>query len=149
MSGLKARINDDVKNAMRSQDKPRLGVLRLIMAAIKQREVDERIELDDPQLLAVLDKMAKQHRDSINQFRDAGRQDLVDKEQFELDTVIGYLPQALSDDEVRQLIAASVSESGATSAKDMGKVMAMLKPRVQGRYDMGRVSGMVKEALGI
>ena len=149
MSGLKARINDDVKNAMRSQDKPRLGVLRLIMAAIKQREVDERIELDDPQLLAVLDKMAKQHRDSINQFRDAGRQDLVDKEQFELDTVIGYLPQALSDDEVRQLIAASVSESGATSAKDMGKIMAMLKPRVQGRYDMGRVSGMVKEALGI
>ena len=148
MSGLKTRINDDVKTAMRAQDKQRLGVLRMILAAIKQKEVDDRIELDDPQVLAVLDRMAKQHRDSIGQYGQAGRQDLVDKEQYELAVVTGYLPQALSTDELAGLVRDTISETGATSAKDMGRVMAALKPRVQGRCDMAQASRLVKDALG-
>ena len=147
MSDLKARILDDVKVAMRAQDKERLGTLRLISAAIKQREVDERIQLDDTHVLAVLDKMAKQHRDSIAQFESAGRHDLVKKEQSELAVVTSYLPQALSESEVVDLIKAAIAETGAASAKDMGKVMGILKPKVQGRFDMGKVGGMVKEAL--
>jgi uncharacterized protein len=147
VSELKTRINDDVKVAMRAQDRERLGTLRLITSAIKQREVDERVELDDAQVLAVLDKMARQHRDSISQFESAGRHDLVKKEQFELSIVTGYLPQPLSEAEVTALIKAAIAETGAASAKDMGKVMGILKPRVQGRFDMGKVGGMVKANL--
>ncbi len=147
MSGLKTRIQDDVKVAMRAQDRERLGTLRLITAAIKQREVDERIQLEDTHVLAVLDKMAKQHRDSIAQFESAGRHDLVKKEQSELAVVTSYLPQALSESEVVDLIKAAIAETGAASAKDMGKVMGILKPKVQGRFDMGKVGGMVKAQL--
>ncbi len=147
MSGLKTRILDDVKAAMRAQDKERLGTLRLISAAIKQREVDERIQLEDTHVLAVLDKMAKQHRDSIAQFESAGRHDLVKKEQSELSVVTSYLPQPLSETEVVDLIKAAIAETGAASARDMGKVMGILKPKVQGRFDMGKVGGMVKGLL--
>ncbi|OGT83556.1 MAG: glutamyl-tRNA amidotransferase [Gammaproteobacteria bacterium RIFCSPLOWO2_02_FULL_61_13] len=132
---------------MRAQDKERLGTLRLISAGIKQREVDERIQLDDTHVLAVLDKMARQHRDSIAQFESAGRHDLVKKEQSELSVVISYLPQPLSEAEVVDLIKAAITETGAASAKDMGKVMGILKPKVQGRFDMGKVGGMVKGLL--
>jgi hypothetical protein len=147
VSELKSRIADDVKAAMKAQEKERLGTLRLISSAIKQKEVDERIQLDDTQVLAVLDRMAKQHRDSIAQFEGAGRHDLVRKEQFELGIVTSYLPQALSEAEVEALIKAAIAESGASSPKDMGKVMGILKPRLQGRFDMGKAGGMVKALL--
>ena len=148
MSVTKQRINDDVKAAMRSKDKDRLGVLRLIMAAFKQKEVDERIELDDTMVLAIMDKMTKQIRDSIQQFEQAGRDDLVKKEKFELEIIQEYLPTQLNEDEIKQLIAESITESGAESVKDMGKVMSILKPRLQGRADMGQVSALVKQQLG-
>lgn len=148
MSATKQRINDDVKAAMRSKDKNRLGVLRLITAAFKQKEVDERIELDDAMVLAIMDKMVKQIRDSIQQFEQAGRDDLVEKEKFELEIIQEYLPAQLSEDEIKQLIAESITESGAESVKDMGKVMGILKSRLQGRADMGQVSGLVKQQLG-
>ena len=148
MADLKARINEDVKAAMRSRDKDRLLVLRMIQAAIKQREVDERIELDDTQVLAVLDKKAKQHRDSIEQFQKAGREDLVSKETFELAIVLQYMPSQLSEAEINQLIEDAIKETGASSIKDMGKVMGLLKPKVQGRTDMGKLSGLVKQQLG-
>ncbi len=148
MSVTKQRINDDVKAAMRSKDKDRLGVLRLIMAAFKQKEVDERIELDDAMVLAIMDKMTKQIRDSIQQFEQAGRDDLVKKEEFELEIIQEYLPTQLNEDEIKQLIAESITESGAESVKDMGKVMSILKPRLQGRADMGQVSALVKQQLG-
>ena len=147
MAGLKQRINDDVKDAMRAREKERLGALRMILAAIKQKEVDERIELDDTQVMAVIEKLSKQHRDSIEQFEKAGRQDLVDKERFELELARSYLPQQLGEDELGQLIAGTIAEAGATSARDIGKVMALLKPRVQGRADMGKVSALVKAKL--
>ena len=147
MAGLKQRINEDVKSAMRARDKERLGVLRLILAAIKQREVDERIELDDVQVLAVLDKLSKQHRDSIEQFEKAGRMDLVVKERMELDLVRSYLPQQLADEELGGLVADAISEAGAASARDIGKVMALLKPRVQGRADMAKVSALARAKL--
>jgi uncharacterized protein YqeY len=148
-SELKTRINDDMKTAMRAKEKQRLGVIRLILAAVKQREVDERIELDDTQVLAVLDKMVKQRRDSIEQFSNAGRQELADKEQFELDIIHGYMPKALNDQELETLINEVVTAVGATTMQDMGKVMAQLKPKVQGRADMGKVSQLVKAAIGI
>jgi len=148
VSVTKQRINDDVKAAMRSKDKDRLGVLRLIMAAFKQKEVDERIELDDAMVLAIMDKMTKQIRDSIQQFEQAGRDDLVKKEKFELEIIQEYLPTQLNEDEIKQLIAESITESGAESVKDMGKVMSILKPRLQGRADMGQVSALVKQQLG-
>ena len=148
MSVTKQRINDDVKAAMRSKDKDRLGVLRLIMAAFKQKEVDERIELDDAMVLAIMDKMTKQIRDSIQQFEQAGRDDPVNKEKFELEIIQEYLPTQLIEDEIKQLIAESITESGAESVKDMGKVMSILKPRLQGRADMGQVSALVKQQLG-
>ena len=148
MSVTKQRVNDDVKAAMRSKDKDRLGVLRLIMAAFKQKEVDERIELDDAMVLAIMDKMTKQIRDSIQQFEQAGRDDLVKKEKFELEIIQEYLPTQLNEDEIKQLIAESITESGAESVKDMGKVMSILKPRLQGRADMGQVSALVKQQLG-
>lgn len=147
MATLKERINDDVKAAMRSKDKERLTTLRMILAAIKQKEVDERIELDDAQVLAVLDKMAKQHRDSIAQYEQAGRTDLVAKENQELAIVQEYLPTPLSEAEISQLIRQAIEETGAASMQDMGKVMAVLKPKLQGRADMGRISGLVKAEL--
>jgi len=147
MANLKQRINDDVKAAMRAKEKTRLLALRMIMAAFKQKEVDERIELNDDQALAIMDKVAKQLRDSINQFQKAGRTDLVEKENFELKIVQSYLPTALTDEEVNQLIKSAIDETGASCMKDMGKVMGVLKPKVQGRTDMGKLSGLVKQQL--
>ncbi len=146
-SALKQRITDDMKAAMRSKDKERLGTIRLLLAAIKQREVDERIELDDSQILAILDKMVKQRRDSKAQFEAAERQDLADKEAAEIGVLQDYLPQALSSEEISAIIAKAVSDSGAEGMKDMGKVMGLVKPQVQGRADMGQVSGLVKAQL--
>jgi len=147
-SELKTRINEDMKDAMRAKEKERLGVIRLILAAIKQREVDERIELDDTQVLAVLDKMLKQRRDSIEQFANAGREELVDKERFELDLIQSYMPASLSEAELDSIIKEVVVAVGASSMQDMGKVMAELKPKIQGRADMGQVSQKVKAAIG-
>ena len=147
MSELQQRVNDDVKTAMRNKDKDRLGVLRLITAAFKQKEVDERVELDDTMVLAIMNKMTKQIRDSIDQFEKAGRDDLAAKEAFELNIIQEYLPAQLTEDEISQIIAECVAVSGADSAKDMGKVMGLLKPRLQGRADMGKVSGLVKQQL--
>ena len=145
---IKDRIQQDMKDAMRARDRERLGTIRLIMAAIKQREVDERIELDDEQIIVVLDKMVKQRRESIAQFEQAGRDDLVAKEQAELEVIYLYLPAALSEDEITQLIDAALESTGASSIKDMGKVMGQLKPKLQGRADMGAVSAMIKARLG-
>lgn len=144
---LKARIQDDVKAAMRAQDKRRLGALRLVTAAVKQREVDERIELDDAQVVAVLRKMLKQRQESLAQYRAAGRADLAEQEAFEIELIEGYLPQTLGTDEIDAIIARSASEVGATSARDMGKVMGRVKDLIQGRADMGTVSARVKEHL--
>lgn len=148
MTSLKQRINEDVKTAMRNKAKERLGTLRLVTAAIKQREVDERIELDDTQVLAVLDKLAKQHRESIDQYQAAGRDDLVAKENAELTIIREYLPQPLTEGEIAGLIEAAIGETGAAGMKDMGAVMAALKPKLQGRADMGKVSAQVKAKLG-
>jgi len=145
---LKTQLTDDMKAAMKGGDKSRLAVIRLINAAIKQREVDERIELNDEQVLAVLDKMVKQRRDSIKQYTDAGRTDLADVEQAEVEIIQGYLPAALSDEEIAAIIEQAISETGASSMADMGKVMGKVKPQVQGRADMGAVSGLVKAKLG-
>lgn len=148
MSGsLKQRIQDDIKTAMRNKDKPRLGALRLVSSALKQREVDERIELNDSQVIEILDKMIKQRRDSIGQFEAAGRDDLVAQESFEVTVLQDYMPQPLSEAELAALIEQAVTESGASSAKDMGQVMALLKPQIQGRADMKVVSGDVKKRL--
>ncbi len=145
---LKSRIQDDVKSAMKAQDKARLATLRLISAAIKQREVDERIDqLDDTQVLAVLEKMIKQRRDSITQYESAGRQELADQEKSEIDVIEAYMPEALSDEEILAMIDAAIGETGAESVRDMGKVIGLLKPRMQGRADMGKVSGLVKQKL--
>ena len=133
---------------MRARDKERLGTIRLILSAIKQREVDERIELDDVQVIVVLDKMVKQRRESIAIFEQAGRDDLVAKEKAELEVIQPYLPAALSEDEITQLIDAALAATGASSIKDMGKVMAQLKPELQGRADMSVVSAMIKARLG-
>jgi len=145
---LKTQITEDMKNSMRSGDKPRLGVIRLIQAAIKQIEVDERIELDDERILVVLDKMCKQRRESISQFEKADRNDLADQEKFELTILAEFMPAALSDDEINTMIAAAIEQTGAASIKDMGKVMGMLKGKMQGRADMGKVSGQIKAKLG-
>lgn len=144
---LKKTIQDDMKTAMKGGEKRRLGVIRLILAAIKQIEVDKRIELTDEQVLTVLDKMTKQRRDSLDQFQKAEREDLAEQESFELDVLKAYLPEALSDEEVNALIAAAITDSSAESARDMGKVMGILKPKLQGRADMGKVSGLVKQKL--
>jgi len=145
---LKAQIQSDMKTAMKAGDKARLGVIRLILAAVKQREVDERIELDDTQVLVVLDKMVKQRRDSIAQFDAAGRKDLADAERFEIEVIQGYLPAALSDAELAELVGAAVAAANAAVMSDMGKVMAILRPQVQGRADMTAVSALVKGRLG-
>jgi uncharacterized protein YqeY len=145
---LKQQITDAMKAAMKGGDKSRLGVIRLILAAIKQREVDERIELDDEQVLAVLDKMVKQRRDSIKQYGDAGRDDLVSQEKAEVQIIQEFLPAALGDDEIGAIIDAAIAETGASSMRDMGRVMGIVKPKVQGRADVGKVSGLVKQRLG-
>ena len=145
---LKDRIQQDVKDAMRARDKERLAAIRLITAAIKQREVDERITLDDEQVLLVLDRMCKQRRESISQFEKAGRDDLIARERSELDIIQAYMPKPLDDDEIAALIDAAMADTGASSIKDMGKVMGQLKPRLQGRADMSAVSAMIKSRLG-
>ncbi len=145
---LKERIQQDVKDAMRAKDKPRLATIRLITAAIKQREVDERIELDDTQVLVVLDKMCKQRRESISQFEQAGRDDLAAQEKAELELIQQYLPEQLTEAEINELIDAAMQATGASSMKDMGKVMGQLKPKLQGRADMGAVSALIKARLG-
>ena len=145
---LKDRIQQDVKDAMRAKDKSRLAAIRLITAAIKQREVDERIELDDTQVTAVLDKMAKQRRESISQFEKAGRDDLIAQEVMELEIIQSYLPEQLGEDEINALIDSAMQATGATGIKDMGKVMGQLKPKLQGRADMSAVSALIKARLG-
>lgn len=147
MSELKQLISTDMKAAMKAKEKARLSVIRLIQAAIKQREVDERIELDDTQVIVVLDKMLKQRRDSIEQYQRANRQDLADQEQFEIEIIQTYLPQPLSATELTALIEAAITETAATEVKDLGKVMAILKPQVQGRADMKVISQQVKQKL--
>ena len=136
-----------MKSSMKSGDKQRLGVIRLMLAAIKQIEVDERIEPDDTRILAVLDKMAKQRRESISHYSDAGRDDLVAVEQAEIDIIQEYLPEALSEAEINDLVEQSIAATGATTIKDMGKLMAALKPQLQGRADMGKVSQLIKSRL--
>ncbi len=145
---LKARITEDMKNAMRSGEKDRLGLIRMLQAGIKQREVDERIQLDDAQVLAVIDKMIKQRKDSVAQFEAGGRADLVAKESAEIAWLADYLPAQLSEAELDALVKAAIAESGAASLKDMGKVMALVKPKAQGRCDMGALSARIKAALG-
>ncbi|HEY4881439.1 MAG TPA: GatB/YqeY domain-containing protein [Steroidobacteraceae bacterium] len=144
---LKERIQEDMKAAMRSGDKDRLGTIRLIMAAVKQREVDERISLDDAQVVSVLEKMGKQRRESITQFQAGGRADLVAKETAELAIISSYMPAQLSDGELDALINEAIAQSGAASIKDMGKVMAIIKSRAQGRADMGAVGTRIKARL--
>ena len=144
---LKDRITEDMKSAMRAGDKPRLAAIRLILAAIKQREVDERKTLTDEEIVATLDRMRKQRRESIEQYEKAGRDDLAGKEAFELEVIESYLPQPLGEDEIANLISQAIEETGAASIKDMGKVMGWLKPRLAGRADMGKVSGQVKARL--
>jgi uncharacterized protein len=145
---LKITLLDDIKTCMRAKEQNRLNVLRLISAAIKQQEVDERITLDDQQIIAILDKMRKQRQESIQQFEKAGRSDLVTQEQYELSIIGSYLPQQLSDAEIADLITQALADSGATSIQMMGKVMALLKPTLQGRADLAKVSEMVKGILG-
>lgn len=145
---LKSRITEDMKAAMKGGDKSRLATIRLIQAAIKQREVDERIELDDSQVLVVLERMLKQRRDSLGQFESAGREDLAAQERSEILVLQDYMPAQLGDAEIDAAIAEAIAESGATSARDMGKVMAALKAKVAGRADMQVLSGKVKAALG-
>lgn len=137
-----------MKAALRAGDKGRLGAIRLLLAAVKQREVDERIDLQDHQIVALLDKQAKQRRESIEQYQAAGREDLAAQEAYELNIIQSYLPEALGDDEIEALIAQAISASGATSIRDMGKVMNHLKPQTQGRADMASVSARVKARLG-
>ncbi|MCG6117191.1 MAG: GatB/YqeY domain-containing protein [Aquimonas sp.] len=145
---LKLQLTDDMKAAMKGGDKERLGVIRLINAAIKQREVDERIQLDDAQVLSVLEKMLKQRRDSVSQFEAAAREDLAAVERFEIEVIQTYMPQALTEAEVDALIEQAIASTGAASARDMGKVVGALKPQLAGRADMGQVSARIKARLG-
>ena len=145
---LKAQILEDVKTAMRARDQQRLTALRLITAAIKQIEVDQRVEMDDQAVLGVLDKMAKQRRESLEQYTSAGRDDLAKQEKYELDLISAYLPEALSDDEIAALIKQAIADTGASSIRDMGAVMNKIRGAVQGRADMKAVSGIVKAQLG-
>ncbi|WEM41992.1 GatB/YqeY domain-containing protein [Photobacterium sp. DA100] len=142
------RLKDEQKAAMKAKDKPRLGTIRLVMAAIKQREVDEKITLSEDDVLAVLTKMVKQRRDSVAQYEAAGRQDLADVELAEITVLEEFMPQPLSDDEVAALLDEAIAATGAASMQDMGKLMGVLKPQVQGRADMGKVSQLVKAKLG-
>jgi len=144
---LKAQITEDMKNAMRAKEAGKLGTIRLLLAEIKRKEVDERIELNDEQTQAIVEKMIKQRKDSITQFEAGGRADLADIEKAELVHLAGYMPAALSDEEVAAEVAAAVAASGATGPQDMGKVMAIIKPKLAGRADMSVVSGLIKKAL--
>lgn len=144
---IKDRLQDEMKTAMRAKDKERLGVIRLIQAAFKQIEVDEPIEVDDTRALAILDKMQKQRKESIAQYMQAGREDLVAKEQFEMEIIQTFLPEALGADEVSAIVQDAVTTTGAQSIQDMGKVMAILKPKLQGRADMAEVSKLVRSQL--
>ncbi len=144
---LKQQISEDMKTAMRAKDVARLSAIRLLLAAIKQREVDERIELTDADILSILDKMMKQRRDSLGQYEAAGRQDLADVEKFEMTVLQGYMPQQMSAAEIDAAIEQAIKETGAGSAQDMGKVMALLKPKLAGRADIGKVSAQVKTRL--
>ena len=144
---LKQQITDDMKTAMKGGDKDRLGVIRLILAAIKQREVDERIVLDDTQVLAVVEKMLKQRRDSIEQFRAAAREDLASKEEYEVGIIKAYMPAQLSAEEIDAIVAKAIADSGAAGPKDMGKVIGLVRPQVAGRADMGKISESVKAKL--
>lgn len=144
---LKAQISEDMKNAMRAKDSARLGTIRLLQAAIKQREVDERIELDDTAVIAVIEKMLKQRRDSIAAYESANRTDLADVEKFEVSVLQTYLPQQLTEDEIKAVLEKVVTETGASGIKDMSKVMAAIKPLVAGRADMGKISGLIKTRL--
>ena len=145
---LKAKITEDMKAAMRAKDAPRLSAIRLLLAAMKQREVDERIELADADILAIIEKMLKQRRDSVTQYEAGGRQDLADVEKFEIGVLSGYMPQQLSEAEIAGEVAAAVAAAGAKGMQDMGKVMAVLKPKLAGRADMAKVSSLVKAKLG-
>ena len=145
---LKDRITEDMKAAMRAKDSARLSAVRLLLAAVKQKELDERIALSDADVLGVIDKMIKQRRESIVQFEKAARDDLAAAEKFEIEVLSAYLPQRMGAEELAQAVAAALSESGAAGMKDMGKVMALLKPRLAGRADMGQVSAIVKAKLG-
>ncbi|BBP01598.1 GatB/YqeY domain-containing protein [Sulfuriferula nivalis] len=144
---LKAVITEDMKSAMRAKETARLGAIRLLLAAIKQIEVDERIELDDAQIIAIIDKMLKQRRDSISQYEAAGRQELADVEHFEISVLQTYMPEAANDAEIDSVIVAAVAETGAAGIKDMGKVMAAVKPKLAGRADMAQVSTRIKAQL--
>ena len=145
---LKAQITEDMKAAMRARDTARLSAIRLLLAAMKQREVDERIELSDADIVAIIEKMLKQRRDSVTQYEAGGRQDLADVEKFEIGVLSGYLPQQASAGEIDAELAAAVAATGAKAMQDMGKVMALLKPKLAGRADMAKVSALVKAKLG-
>jgi len=145
---LKAQISEDMKTAMRAKDMQKLGVIRLLQAAIKQREVDERIELDDVAVVGVVEKMLKQRRDSIAAFEGANRMDLADQEKFEVSVLQAYLPAQLSEEEINAIIAKVIADTSAAGAKDMGKVVGAVKPLVAGKADMAKVSGLIKAALG-
>jgi len=144
---LKQQITEDMKTAMRAKDTARLGAIRLLLAAMKQREVDERIELSDADVVTIIEKMIKQRRDSISQFEAAARQELADAEKFEITVLQTYMPQAMSEDEVTAAVSDAIATSGAKSPQEMGKVIALLKPKLAGRADMGKVSALVKARL--
>ena len=144
---LKNQLNEDMKGALRAKETARLGALRLLLSAVRQKEIDERIDLDDAGFVAVVEKLIKQRKDSVAQYQAANRQDLADKEQAEIEVLTAYMPQPFSDEEVAALIQSALAETGAASAKDMGKVMAWLKPKVAGRADMGAMSARIKSAL--
>lgn len=148
MATIKETLNQSVKDAMRAKDKPRLTTLRMATSAIKQIEIDEKIEVDDTRTLAVLDKLIKQRKDAATQYKDAGREDLMQQELDEQEILKEFMPQALSEEEVAALIDETIATVGASSMQDMGKVMGMLKPKLQGRADMGAVSGIIKAKLG-
>ena len=147
MSELKKRITDDMKSAMKAKDRQALKAVRMILEAIKQKEIDERIELDDAQVMTVIQKMVKQRKDSISQFSDAGRTDLVEIEEAELEIINNYMPEQLSDEEVASVVDKAINDSGANSMKDMGKLMGMLKSQLQGKADMSLVSQLIKSKL--
>ena len=145
--GLKQQITEDMKAAMRARDTARLGAIRLLLAAMKQREVDERIELSDADVVAIIEKMNKQRRDSISQYEAAGRQDLANVEKFEMSVLKNYMPQQLSEAEITAAVAEAIAATGAAGQQDIGKVMAVLKPKLAGRVDMGKVSSLIKSQL--
>jgi uncharacterized protein len=144
---LKQQITEDMKSALRARDTARLGAIRLLLAAMKQREVDERVELSDTDVVAIIEKMNKQRRDSISQYEAAGRQDLADVEKFEMSVLAAYMPQQLSEEEIGKAVADAIASTAAASPQDMGKVMGVLKPKLAGRADMGKVSAMIKAQL--